>query len=166
KVELPPMKAGGPYTLRISTGNYQKTIQNVLVGDVWLAGGQSNMEWNLEGADGYEEELQNAELPDIRYFEVKNSYSATPQPDVEGGEWHISSAENAAEISAIAWYFAKINHREKGVPVGVIDVAVSGTPAQAWVDPNDILHLDPYAEQAGSLVNESAIWQSRFERHR
>src|SRR5690606_4453015 len=68
--------------------------------------------------------------------------------------------------SAIAWYFAKINHREKGVPVGVIDVAVSGTPAQAWIDPNDILHLDPYAEQAGSLVNESAIWQSRFERHR
>lgn len=166
KVELPPMQAGGPHTLRISTGNYQKTIENVLVGDVWLAGGQSNMEWNLEGVDGYDQELEDAELPDIRILEVANSFSATPQVDVDGGEWRIASAENAAEVSGVAWYFARINHREKEVPVGIVDVAVSGTPAQAWIDPNDMMHLNAYSDEAGSLVNESAIWQSRFNRHR
>lgn len=166
KVELPPMPAGGPYTLHISTGNYQKTVQNILVGDVWLAGGQSNMEWNLEGVAGYEEELEDAELPGVRFFEVDNSYSATPLPDVPGGEWRIASADNAGEVSGVAWYFAKKNHNEKKVPVGVIDVAVSGTPAQAWIDPNDMMHLDAYADEARSMVNEAAIWQSRFDRHR
>ncbi len=166
KVELPPLRAGGPYTLRISTGNYQKTVQNILVGDVWLAGGQSNMEWNLEGVEGYEGELEDAELPGIRFFEVDNSYSATPLQDLQGGEWRIASAENAAEVSGLAWYFAKKNHTEKEVPVGVIDVAVSGSPAQAWIDPNDMMHLDAYADEARSLVNEAAIWQSRFDRHK
>lgn len=129
-VTLEPLSAGGPHVLSV-TGDDEVTISDVLVGEVWICSGQSNMEWKFDEADGAEEERPQAVYPSIRTFEVSHNARQEPQ-DVFAGKWTKCTPESVDSFSAVAYYFARELHNRLGVPVGIIDSTWGGTPAQAW----------------------------------
>ena len=127
---LDPAGAGGPHTLEVRGGN-RIIIEDIHVGEVWVASGQSNMVWPLRRSRNAEEEIASAEYPGIRYFKVELATSDSPQEDVRG-RWLAISPETAAEFSGVAYFFARHLHGKLGVPFGIIQSAWGGTPAEAW----------------------------------
>ena len=135
KVSTPA--AGGPYTIRISDGD-PVTLENVMIGEVWVCSGQSNMQMSMTGnlgepVDGGVEALIEApKYKDIRLFYTPMVTS--PQPvDTCGGEWKVSSSESVAPFSAAAYFFARDLNDALGVPVGLIQTAWGGTRIEAWM---------------------------------
>ncbi len=128
KIQSPP--AGGPYTLRIS-GRETLELHNVLAGDVWLCGGQSNMEVPLRFARNGADEVKAANYPEIRFYNVAG-HPAYHHTDLIEGNWRTVTPETANGISAVAYYFARKVYEEIHVPIGLVMDAVGGTPAEAW----------------------------------
>lgn len=159
QVFLEPMKAGGPYRMTI-TGDTTLVYDDVLVGDVWVAGGQSNMEWQLQWeVNNWKEEVKDSNYPLIRFFKVPNEFSPIPLEDLSGGEWKVASDSTSGEFSAVAWFFAKQNHLEKGVPVGVIESFWGGTPAEAWTSIETLTHTPGYEARAEAVVHPKIPWE-------
>lgn len=130
KLELKPLKAGGPFSMKIS-GDNEVTVNNLLVGEVWVASGQSNMEWTINASFQPEVEKPKAKFPQIRMITAKKVASLTPLDEVQG-KWQECSPETVGGFSAVAYYFARDLHAKLGVPVGIISTSWGGTPAQAW----------------------------------
>ena len=136
KVELPPMDAGGPFELVVE-GKNKIMLKNILIGEVWLASGQSNMEFQLKKSIGGEEEISKADFPSIRIFVVKHKVSDTPQEEVEG-EWQVCSQKTIANFSGVAYFFGKKLLTELNIPIGIIQSTWGGTPAEAWMPKNTL----------------------------
>ena len=130
EVYLEPTGAGGPYDLAVK-GNNSIQIKDVLVGDVWVGSGQSNMVWQLQRSNDAEKEIAAAKYPGIRYFKVALTTAETREDDVEG-EWRIVTPETAGELSGVAYFFARHLHKNLDVPFGIVQSAWGGTPAEAW----------------------------------
>jgi len=130
-VYLAPNTAGGPFVLNIK-GSNSITLDDVLVGDVWIAGGQSNMEFPMERASTAAADLPKASNSQIRLMIVDKGFSDYPRTDLTGTGWAASSPESAKAFSAVAWYFAREIQEREHVPVGVIDSTWGGTVAEAW----------------------------------
>ncbi|HEX7903206.1 MAG TPA: sialate O-acetylesterase [Chitinophagaceae bacterium] len=146
QLKLKTTIAGGPYTIVIK-GNNTITLNNVLLGEVWLCSGQSNMEFPLgkqqgwrSGVFNYETELAAANYPRIRFFTVKQQVADAPQKDV-AGNWTACTPGTAATFSAVAYYFAKEIQAATGFPVGLIHSSWGGTPAESWTR-QDVLEGD------------------------
>lgn len=157
-VQLPPLPAGGPYELVVNV----QTVKDVYIGDVWLAGGQSNMEWPLKsGVIGAQEEFAKADFSSIRFFKVAKDYSVDEKTDVSEGEWKVANSENLPDFSAVAWFFAKKNHLEKGVPVGVIESNWGGTPAEGWTETEVLAGIAErsYTKEANELLEQAEKWR-------
>lgn len=131
---LPPMKAGGPYTMQIS-GSNEIVINDILIGEVWVCSGQSQMDINMDRVSPlYQEEISKAGNPNIRNFVVPVSYNfERPQKDVQSGKWEPVTRNNILSISAIAYFFATELYEKYKVPVGIIRSSVGGSPAEAWI---------------------------------
>jgi sialate O-acetylesterase len=130
-VYLAPRGAGGPYEVSVR-GQNTIVLHDVLVGDVWVASGQSNMEFPLAKAAGAAEDISHSDDPQMRFLEVKRADAEWPQEDVVTTGWKASTRAAAPEFSAVAFYFAReIRAREK-VPIGVIEAYWGGTPAESW----------------------------------
>ncbi len=129
-VYLDPLTAGGPFTMTL-TGENTVTIKDLLVGEVWLCSGQSNMNMLFSKVHNAAEEAPKANYPEIRTFKVPVTVSATPLAEA-GGSWIACSPETVNEFSGVAYFFARDIHRQLGVPVGLIHSALGATPAQAW----------------------------------
>src|SRR5689334_16676994 len=130
-VYLPAGAAGGPFELIVKGAN-TVTLRDVLVGDVWIASGQSNMEWSLSGTANGAAEIDKANFSRIRLFTVKHSTSEHPLDDVEAQPWAACTPESAREFSAVAYYFGRDLHERLGIPIGLIESNWGGTPAEAW----------------------------------
>ncbi len=130
-VRLPAMNAGGPFTMKVK-GNTTLQFKDVMIGEVWLASGQSNMTFPLAGSEGADKELPTANVPEIRLFMVPRKIALEPQSDVAGGSWQLCTPDTAREFSAVACYFARELQRKLGVPVGIIESAWPGTAAEEW----------------------------------
>ncbi|MEM6800140.1 MAG: sialate O-acetylesterase [Bacteroidota bacterium] len=135
-VQIPTPIAGGPYEIRIK-GENQVTIKDVWIGEVWLASGQSNMEWPLDQSEGGIAEIEKANFPQIRFFRVEKAVSSTPRIDCKG-KWEKVQPSTIASYSAVAYHFAKKIHQELEVPIGIIQTAWGGTPAEAWTSRNSL----------------------------
>lgn len=131
-------KAGGPFTITISDGDHEKIIEDILLGEVWLASGQSNMDMALKGRDkrqpvnNSEEEIKNSLNPNIRFFDVKNNSWAKPLDDVTG-RWVSASPRTSRNFSAVAYFFAKDLHHRLKVPVAIVQSAYGGTHIAGWM---------------------------------
>jgi sialate O-acetylesterase len=143
QVLLPPVAAGGPYVLTIK-GQNELTIQDILIGDVWLASGQSNMEVplrdkNAPSPSAYplplnaEQELAAANYPSIRQFTVKKVVAYQPQAENTGYDWQVCTPATASGFSAVGYFFARDLFQRYQVPIGLISCPWGGTPAEAWV---------------------------------
>ncbi len=133
-VTLEPLPPGGPHTLTIA-GKDAITFSNVMLGEVWLGSGQSNMEMPLAGWGrvlDYEQEIADASYRDIRLFQVERATSLVPAGDVTSEGWQTCSPETVAEFSSTAYFFGRRLHRTLGVPVGLIHSSWGGTVAEAW----------------------------------
>lgn len=130
------LKAGGPFELKVSGGKESITLKNVLVGEVWIAGGQSNMEFQLKNTIDAEEEISKAFYPEIRYYytpQIEYESEKEVIPNMVDKGWQVSSCETAGEFSAVAYHFAKNLHKALKVPVGIISCNKGGTSASCWI---------------------------------
>ena len=127
-------QAGGPYSILIYGENDSLVINDVLIGEVWLASGQSNMEWPMAKLEMAKEEIDEANNPSIRLFQVEKRTAAFPQQDVKG-QWRICTPASVEDFSAVAYYFARKLQQELNVPIGVINSSWGGTGAEVWVNP-------------------------------
>lgn len=134
RAELPAQAAGGPHVLRISDGAQVVEMGDVLVGDVWLASGQSNMEWPIAQSADADAEIARATDPLIRHFKIPKSWEGEPQWQLAGGEWIASSPEVAGNFSAAAHFMARELRKSTGVPIGIIDSTWGGSRIEAWMD--------------------------------
>jgi len=130
-VNLSPGAAGGPFEMGIR-GENTIALTDILVGDVWLASGQSNMEFALKDAANAQVELAAANRPRIRLFHVKRAYSDYPLEDVSAEPWVACSPESVTDFSAVAYFFGKDIQEHENVPIGLIEASWGGTPAEAW----------------------------------
>ena len=142
QLKMPPMPAGGPYELEINwTGNNRIILRNVMVGDVWLCAGQSNMDMELQNVFDADEEIGLADHPQIRFFKVPRLVSARPHDKVDG-QWQTCSPATARSFSAISYFYARELSEALNVPIGVICSARGATMAEAWT-PIEALESDP-----------------------
>ncbi len=130
EIFLAPMKAGGPFELTVAAEN-TITVRDVLVGEVWVGSGQSNMVWPVQRSSNPEQEAAGANYPQIRLFQVALKVAEAPAEDVEG-EWKVCTPESVKSFSAVGYAFARHLHSRLKVPMGVVQSAWGGTPAQAW----------------------------------
>jgi sialate O-acetylesterase len=143
-VHLKPLKAGGPFVMTIAGENIV-TITNVLVGEVWLCSGQSNMEMPLAATTNASEAIAGASDPQLRFFTVTHEASDEPQADVSGA-WAESTLGSAKYFSAVGYFFGRDLRRALKVPIGLIHSSVGGTPAEAWTA-HSVLEADPELNQ-------------------
>ncbi len=142
EVKIHPPRVGGPYTISIK-GHQTVELHNVLVGDVWLCGGQSNMEVSLRVVRNADEEIKAANFPEIRFYSVAQ-HAAYHHVAVPEGTWKVVSPETASRVSAVAYYFARKVQQEIHVPIGLIVDAVGGTPAEAWTSADALRPLKDF----------------------
>jgi sialate O-acetylesterase len=140
-VDLPPMSAGGPFTL-IVHGKKDIILKDIMIGEVWIASGQSNMTFALNDAISGLEEVRKADYPDIRLFTVPKKPAAEPQPDTLPASWKICNPDTAKEFSAVAYYFARELRRKLNVPIGIVESAWPGTAIEHWMEPSSLQRVE------------------------
>lgn len=165
KTKLSTPQAGGPFSITITTADSTLTLQDVMVGEVWLASGQSNMEMSLEGwppndpIQNSAEEIAQANYPGIRMFTVGRNFSITPLDSLTG-EWNAASPTSAGEFSATAYFFARRLHQELGIPIGIIHSSWGGTVAEAWTSKQQLQTLGDFDEAMKIASNPKAQAES------
>lgn len=141
KAEVPTGHAGGPYTLEVKGGNDSRKLSDVMLGEVWLCSGQSNMEWSADmGIMNGEQEVKQAACPSVRIFHNPKQGADTPQTDCRT-KWEVATPESMRKTSATAYFFARYLTEHLKVPVGILVSAWGGTPAEVWT-PADIVEKD------------------------
>jgi sialate O-acetylesterase len=166
QLHLPSLSAGGPFQLKVEQGNTSLLIDDILVGDIWLASGQSNMEWKLSWqTDDWQQEVANSENTQIRFFELSKTYSATPQDNIPAGVWKTASPATSGDFSAVAWHFAKRYQQHTGIPLGIIDSSWGGTPAEAWTSLEALVKIKAYQKDAQDMQKNGQRWQQEFSRN-
>lgn len=157
-LQLPTPKAGGTYSV-IVEGHEKLELRNVLIGEVWLGSGQSNMQWTPKhGLDNAEEEIKNANFPEIRFFQVAQQISDYPQDQLKG-KWEVCTPETMAQFSSVAYFFGRELHQNLKVPVGIINSSWGGTPVEVWLK-KELITEDAQLAQASKKLNEVAWWPS------
>jgi sialate O-acetylesterase len=138
---LPALPAGGPFTLTVR-GNQPIVIKDVMIGEVWMASGQSNMTFGLGGTEGAAAEVPRADYPQIRLFTVPQKIALSPQDNTFPARWQVCTPDTAKSFSAVAYFFARDVHQSQKVPIGIIESAWPGTAIEDWIDP-ETLRSDP-----------------------
>ncbi len=154
QVKIQPPHVGGPYTMTIK-GHQTVELHNVLVGDVWLCGGQSNMQVSLRVARNGGDEIKAANYPQIRFFTVA-PHSAYHHIDSVEGTWKVVSPETADMLSAVAYFFARKVQQEIHVPIGLVVDSVGGTPAEAWTSVASLRPLKDFDIPLAELEQRAA----------
>lgn len=153
RVDLKPLEVGEPLTMKIS-GNNAVEVKNLLVGEVWVCSGQSNMEFKFNGVTSANEDRPKATYPKLRMFTVKRTTASSPQTD-SVGSWIECKPETVGNFSAVGYFFAQDLHEKLGVPIGMIHSSWGGTPAQAWTSIDGFEgheELQGYAKSASDLL--------------
>lgn len=181
-VELPPMAAGGPYEMKVQAGAEEITYKDVMIGEVWLAGGQSNMELELQNSFEGAKELAACEKENVRYYQIPK-FAFESEESLRAEEesaWAKASEENAKAWSAVAYYFAKDLSKKLDVTVGIIGCNWGGTSASAWMSREALLESNKtssYIEEYDAIVKEQdydayvkereeyIIYQTEFEKN-
>ena len=155
---LPKLKAGGPFEMHVDASN-SITIHDIMIGDVWVCSGQSNMElpmrrvsWNYPG------EIEHSENRYIRQFLVPDKYNFNnPQKDFISGNWLSANPENTPEFSAVAYFFGKYLYEKYKVPVGLINSALGGSPVESWISEDTLKKFPAYYNEAQMYKDSSLI---------
>ena len=165
EAKLKPLKAGGPDQLTVKSARKGQpeqtaaTLSRVMVGEVWIASGQSNMEWPMRASFQPETEIPQARNARLRLYTVPKLKAETPRDNIEG-RWVECTAETVAGFSAVAYYFARDLQKVLGVPVGIIHTSWGGSPAEVWMS-RDVLAKD--TEYKRDILDASEAGFARFQ---
>ena len=170
--QLKTPEAGGPFSIIIISGTDKIKVNNVLIGEVWLVSGQSNMAMTLKGYPNEpilnsESEILNANYPNIRMFTVRKSISIKPLDDLDG-EWIQTSSKSVKDFSATAYFFAKEIHKKLNIPVGIINSSWGGSPAESWTSQKKLQELGLFSETLNDIEASSPgeiieLWFKQFK---
>jgi sialate O-acetylesterase len=169
-VRLAPLKAGGPHTLTIA-GKNKIVLSDILVGEVWIAGGQSNMERQLglragqQPIDDWEKEVAGATHPQLRHFGVAQEKSLTPLATVKGA-WVVCSPETVKDFTAVGYFFGRDLEKARHIPIGIIHSSWGGTPAEAWTSEAGLRALPEFADvgaEIKTLIADPAAARRAYE---
>lgn len=156
EIKVPTPAAGGPYTITLK-GRNKIVLEDILIGEVWVCSGQSNMEWSSDNnLKQIIDEIPNSSNASIRLFYLPKTTSATPQDDCEG-KWKVSSPDALPGFSAIAYFFGKKLQQQLKVPIGLISTSWGGTPAEAWT-PAETVAKEPDLTTAAKEQKSSKWW--------
>lgn len=158
-VTMEDLQPGGPYEMTVTAGSESRVIRDVLVGDVWVLGGQSNMELPVRRTlDLLADEVKDVNLPFIRHFAVPQIYNFHgPQSEVTGGKWTKAAGDEVLDFSGTGFYFARAMYKRYGVPVGLIRTAVGGTPVEAWMSEETLRTYPGYGETIDQLKDDDYV---------
>ena len=151
-IRLDAENAGGPYELSIK-GINKIIIKNVLVGEVWICSGQSNMEFKVSQADNFEKEINDANYPSIRQFTVSRDVSSLPKDDVKAGKWEICNKSTVGNFTAVGYFFAKKIFAELKIPIGLIHTSWGGTVSETWTSREGLESSDEFKEMIAGMPN-------------
>jgi sialate O-acetylesterase len=159
-VTLSALKAGGPYSMEIHAGNHI-TLKNILIGDVWVCSGQSNMELPMDRVkDKYPDIVAHCDNPRIRQFLVPDRYVFTsPQEDLQSGGWESANPQSILQFTAVGYFFAKALYEKYQVPIGLINASLGGSPAQAWMSQDALKAFPAYMEIAEKYKSDAYVNQ-------
>ena len=152
QVRLKTPDAGGPHTINITAGN-TITLNDVMIGEVWICSGQSNMEWPLGRVLNGEAEIAAANHPSIRLLDVERAIALSPKPDCEG-VWQVCSPETVGKFSAVGYFFGRELQRELDVPIGLINSSWGGTVAEAWTSEKTLREMGDFDAALDALETE------------
>mgnify|MGYP000904128135 CR=1 FL=1 len=144
QVKLPAHAAGGPFVLQVEGDGAALQVRDILFGDVWLASGQSNMEWPLLDTQGGAAAVAAANDPQLRHFKIPKSWAGQPESTLAGGSWKQATPADAPTFSAVGYHFAKALRAENNVPVGIVNSTWGGSTIEAWM-PASIQNVDAAA---------------------
>lgn len=170
-VKLGKLNAGGPFELQIETSSGDKAaVKDILVGEVWVCSGQSNMQWTITASENGSKHATEAHYPNIRLFDVPRQGAKDPQTDVEA-QWVAVSPHTAGSFSAVGYFFGRALHQELNVPIGLIGSNYGGTPAEAWTSRPALeaqSSLKPLLDRWDKAAAEfdPAIAQANYEKQR
>ncbi|ABG40372.1 glycoside hydrolase family 2, sugar binding protein [Paraglaciecola sp. T6c] len=151
EIVLPAHDKAGPFTLTVEADE-SKTLHDVYYGEVWIASGQSNMEWKLKGdVVGNQQEIITANRPLIRFFDIPDTVAATKQRHLPDSHWQVASPHTVGYFSAVAWFFARKLQQQEDVAVGIIESNWGGTPAESWIDLDVVAATPGYAEKSAKV---------------
>lgn len=148
KAQIATPAAGGPFDLTFRSNGKETIVRDVLVGEVWIGSGQSNMEWPVEASNDPQKEIEAARYPKIRLFHVDNVPAAGPRTDC-AGKWMECTPETIRGFSAVAYYFGRELHQKLQIPVGLIETSWGGTRVEAWMDAKT---LRPLADEKNDFA--------------
>ena len=154
RVELPAMTAGGPLTLMVTGSNTIK-LENVLIGDVWICSGQSNMQWPIAASADPEQTIAESSNPNIRLFTVPRVRKDQPQESVQG-EWVECGPQTTAQFSAVAYHFGQALQKKLDVPIGLLSTNFGGTAAEEWTS-DEALKSKPETANLAGKGNSSKL---------
>ena len=159
-VTLSELKAGGPYSMEI-TGSNHITLENILIGEVWVCSGQSNMDLTMARVEErYADVIANSNNPAIRRFFVSKRYDFnTPQEDLESGSWESANPETVRRFTATGYFFAKALYEKYKVPIGLIHASVGGSPAEAWLSEDALKEFPTHLETAKKFKDSDYLNQ-------
>jgi sialate O-acetylesterase len=164
-VRLKPLKAGnGPFTLAIA-GKNKIELKNILIGEVWICSGQSNMQWSLKNTVNADVEIASAKFPNMRLFTVPRLESDTPVKDVKA-VWNEASPETVAAFSAVGYYFGRDLQKARNVPIGLINNAVGGSPAESWMKAELLKADEEYRQFFDSYPQKMEQYQKALEKYK
>lgn len=187
QVKLAPLPAGGPYDMEAVCGKETIRFQDVMLGEVWLAGGQSNMELELQNCDHAEEELKNADYDMLRFYNVVKAGVLTEQvlEQQMHSRWKVCTPQQAGDVSGVAYFCARRLYQELGVAIGVIGCYIGGTSATCWMDRETLMrtpetrgYVEDYDNKIGDKTDEQyaaemeaynrqwKLWDDRIQEER
>ncbi|MDO5980204.1 sialate O-acetylesterase [Flavivirga spongiicola] len=165
EVVLPPQKAGGPFKLEVSGKNTIK-LQNILIGDVWICSGQSNMYFRTAAAKNSYRDINNATNKNIRLFQIEKDAHYQPKKDITTGKWLECNPETVKSFSAVAYFFGRDLHKEIGVPIGLIHASWGGSGIQAWMDGATIKKFSDYTEEVNKIEKTPDYFDQLFSTYK
>jgi len=160
RVALAPLPAGGPHTMTIRSEDGSITVNDILVGEVWVCSGQSNMQMAVRECNRAEQEIAQADDSQLRLFTVPRQTASKPQKDIESGEWTACTSKSVRNFSAVAYFFGRSLRQHVGVPVGLIHTSWGGTRIEAWTS-LEALATEP---MAGPILDAHAQTMARVDR--
>jgi sialate O-acetylesterase len=165
-IKMPPIASGGPYDMTV-TAEKTQILRDVMVGEVWVASGQSNMEWTVGMGIGpnTEKEKASAAYPGIRFFVVPRETAAAPLEDMAPGTWQPVSPESVSQLSAVAYFFARQLHLDKKVAVGIVSSSWGATSAQAWMSAEMLSTHPDFRDRMASFDRDPAHWKETVRRN-
>lgn len=163
QVKFAALEAGGPYKMVATAKSGSVTADDILVGEVWLCSGQSNMEWTANKANNFAEEKKDADYPQIRHFFVSHDVTIQPQTDLSTGEWKICSPQTFGDFTAIGFFFARELYQKLKIPIGLLHASWGGSQIEGWISKEAMEASDEFKTYAQDLPKDWNKADARLE---